>query len=116
MKRERPAPKTGPVEAPPEEDEQYKEKAYSFNPVQSQKDMNVGDQYLKRGSYRAAAARYVEATKWNDGNSAAWLRLGEVSEKTKDKQRAMDAYAKYLKLEPDAKNAAEIRKRIEKLK
>jgi tetratricopeptide (TPR) repeat protein len=116
LKRERPAPKTGPVEPPPEEDEQYKETKYSFNPVQSQKDVSVGDQYLKRGSYRAAAGRYLEATRWNDGNSDAWLRLAEVSEKTKDKKTAAEAYTRYLKLEPDAKNAAEIKKRIAKLK
>jgi tetratricopeptide (TPR) repeat protein len=116
LKRERPAPNTGPVEPPPEEDEQYKETRYSFNPVQSQKDVSVGDQYLKRGSYRAAAGRYLEATRWNDANSGAWLRLAEVSEKTKDKKTALDAYTRYLKLEPDAKNAAEIKKRIAKLK
>ncbi len=116
LKRERPAPKAGPIEAPPEEDEAYKETKYSFNPVQSQKDVSVGDQYFKNRSYRAAVGRYLEATRWNDGNSAAWLKLGEASEKTKDKKTAIDAYERYLKLEPEAKNAAEIRKRIGKLK
>ena len=116
LKRERPAPKTGPVEAPPEEDEAYKETKYGFNPVQSQKDMSVGDFYFKQRDYRAAATRYLEATRWNDGNSAAWLKLGEASEKKKDKKAAAKAYARYLKLEPDAKNAADIKKRIEKLK
>ncbi len=116
LKRERPAPKTGPVEAPPEEDEAYKETKYGFNPVQSQKDMSVGDFYFKQRDYRAAATRYLEATRWNDGNSDAWLKLGEASEKRKDKKTALDAYTRYLKLEPDAKNATEIKKRIEKLK
>jgi len=116
LKRERPAPKTGPVEAPPEEDEQYKPIKYSFNPVQSQKDVSVGDYYFKQHDYRAAATRYLEATRWNDANSDAWLRLGEASEKKKDKKAAAEAYNKYLQLEPDAKNAAEIKKKVEKLK
>lgn len=116
LKRERPAPKTGPVEAPPEEDEAYKPIKYSFNPVQSQKDVSVGDYYFKQHDYKAAAIRYLDATRWNDGNSNAWLRLGEASEKKKDKKAAVEAYAKYLKLEPDAKNADEIKKRIDKLK
>ena len=60
--------------------------------------------------------RFREATKWNDGNSDAWLRLGEAEEKNKDSKAARDAYEKYLKLAPDAKNASEVRKKLEKLK
>jgi len=117
LKTERPQPaRNGPVAAPPEEDKSLTVTNYSFNPLESQKDVGVGNQYFKAGDYRAAAGRYRDATKWNDANSDAWLRLGEAAEKNKDKEAAKEAYAKYLKLEPDAKNAAEIRKKIEKLK
>ena len=89
---------------------------YSFNPLQSQRDIAVGDYYLKQRNYRAAAGRYREATKWNERNAEAWLRLGEASEKAKDPEAAREAYTKYLALASDAKNAAEIRKRVQKLK
>ncbi len=117
LKTERPQPaRNDAIEAPPEEDTSLAVTNYSFNPLQSERDVRVGNYYFKLGRYRAAEGRYRDATKWNDGNSDAWLHLGEAAEKSKDKEAAREAYAHYLKLEPNAKNAAEIRKKIEKLK
>src|ERR1039458_1304928 len=50
---------------PPEEDKSIAVPVYGFNPLQAQKEINVGNQYFKKGSYRAAAGRFEEATKWN---------------------------------------------------
>jgi tetratricopeptide (TPR) repeat protein len=106
----------GDVQLPPEEDAGAVPKTYSFNPLQSKKEVTVGEFYLKKGDSRAAAGRFREATKWNDGNADAWLRLAEAEEKNKDLKAAREAYEKYLQVAPDAKNASEVRKRIEKLK
>lgn len=103
-------------EVPKEEDENLGTKEYSFNPLQAEKEVRVGEYYFKKGSYRAAALRFREATKWNQGYGEAWLRLGETAEKQKDTKTAKEAYAKYLEVTPDAKDAAEIRKKLEKLK
>ena len=117
LKTQRPQPaRNDAVEAPPEEDKSLTVTAYSFNPLQSEKDVRVGNYYFNMRNYHAAAGRYRDATKWNDGNSDAWLRLGVAAEKSKDSQTAKEAYAKYLKLQPDAKDAAEIRKKLAKLK
>jgi Flp pilus assembly protein TadD len=118
LKRDRTpkAPAKEDYPPPPEEDQSIAPTQYSFNPLQSQRDVTVGDYYFKQASYRAAAGRYREATKWNEKNPDAWLRLGEASEKIKDKETAREAYAKYLALASDAKNAPEIRKRAAKLK
>lgn len=97
---------------PPEEDENVKEKVYGFNPLQSSKELQVGNYYWKKGSYRAAMMRFREATRWNAGNADAWLRLAEAHEKLKDPKSAKEAYARYLELSPDAKNAARIRKKL----
>jgi tetratricopeptide (TPR) repeat protein len=101
---------------PPEEDVSLATHDYGFNPVQAQKEIRTGNYYFKKGSYRAAAGRFVEATKWNSGEPEAWLRLGEAEEKLKDKKAAHEAYEKYLELATEAKNADEIRKKLEKLK
>jgi tetratricopeptide (TPR) repeat protein len=101
---------------PPEEDKSEIPKQYSFNPLQSKKEVIVGDFYFKKGDYKAAVGRFREATKWNDGNADAWLRLAETQEKMKDPKAAHEAYEKFLQLAPDAKNASEVRKRLEKLK
>ncbi len=106
----------GDVQLPPEEDAGAIPKTYTFNPLQSKKEVTVGEFYLKKGDARAAAGRFREATKWNDGNADAWLRLAEAEEKNKDLKAAREAYEKYLQVAPDAKNASEVRKRIEKLK
>jgi len=106
-----------PDQLPPDEDAAAKAKEqFAFNPLQSNKDVIVGDEYFKKGNFRAAAARYIDATKWNEGNAQAWLRLGDAQEKMKDAKAARDAWQKYLQLAPEAKNAAEVKKKIEKLK
>jgi tetratricopeptide (TPR) repeat protein len=104
------------AEMPPEEDKSNAPMVYSFNPVQSNHDVMIGDEYFKKGNYTAALGRYDDATKWNDGNAEAWLRLGEAQEKKSNPKAAREAYQKYLELAPDAKNAAEIKKRLAKLK
>lgn len=109
-------PPGGKEEVPPEEDKSISVTEYSFNPLQAQKDLTVGNYYFKQHKYRAAETRFREALKWNDGLGEAWLRLAEVEEKLKDPQAAKEAYNKYLEAAPDAKNAGDIRKKVEKLK
>ena len=105
------------IQLPPEEDKAATQpKEYKFNPLQSNKEMGPGEYYFKKGDYRAAAGRFREATKWNDGNALAWLRLGDAEERLKEPREAREAYSKYLQLAPDAKNAAEIRRKLEQLK
>jgi tetratricopeptide (TPR) repeat protein len=117
LKTERPpARRNDAIEAPPEEDKSVAPDTYDFNPLESEKAVRIGNYYFKLHNYRPALNRYKEATQWNPGNGDAWLHVAEAAEKTKDTAIAKDAYAQYLKLEPDAKNAAEIRKKMEKLK
>jgi tetratricopeptide (TPR) repeat protein len=102
-------------EAPPEEDVAEKPKEYSFNPLQAEKEVRVGNYYFHKGSYRAAALRFREATKWNANFAEAYFRLGEASEKQKDRKAALEAYEKFLELAADDKRSPEIRKKVEKL-
>ncbi len=101
---------------PPEEDKAAAPKVYSFNPLQSKKEVAVGEFYFKKGDYKAAAGRFTEATKWNDGNADAWLRLGSAEEKMNDSKAAREAWEKYLALDASGKNAVEVRKKLEKMK
>ena len=101
---------------PPEENIAIRPTEYTFNPLQAERELKVGNDYFKRGKLRAAEGRFREATKWNEKYGDAWLRLGEVEEKLKDRKAAREAYAKYLEVATEAKNAADVRKRMEKLK
>jgi tetratricopeptide (TPR) repeat protein len=122
QKQRAPAPTSDKEEIPPEEDTAVGEKTYTFNPLQAQKELQTGNYYFKKGSYRAAEGRFKEATLWNNGYDEAWLRLGEAEEKLRDKKAAKEAYEKYVELasdqkdEKDQKKVAEVRKKIEHLK
>ena len=102
-------------QAPPEEDEAEKPKEYSFNPLQAEKEVRIGNYYFRKGNYRAAALRFREATRWNTNFSEAYLQLGVAEEKRKDWRAAREAYEKFIELAPDDKRSSDIRKRIERL-
>lgn len=100
---------------PPEEDEQLKPKDYSFNPIQAAREVQTGDYYMKKGKYKAAAARYEEATKWNDQLAEAYRKLGEAEEKQDEPKLAREAYQHFLERDPESKQAGEVKKRLQKL-
>jgi tetratricopeptide (TPR) repeat protein len=97
---------------PPEEDESLAPKQYSFNPLEAQRDLGIGNYYFKKGNYKAALNRFREATRWNPTYAEAFLRLGDSEEKLKDKPAALEAYAKYLELAPDGKAAEVVKKKL----
>jgi tetratricopeptide (TPR) repeat protein len=100
---------------PPEEDDSAKPIEYTFNPLNATKDIRTGDFYMKKGNYKAAVARYLEATKWNPQLGEAYRKLGEAEEKFDEPKEARDAYQKFLDIDPDSKDAAAVRKRLQKL-
>lgn len=102
-------------QAPPEEDETEKPKEYSFNPLQAEKEVRIGNFYYHKGKYQAAVTRYREATRWNPNLPEAYIRLGEAEEKQKDWKAAREAYQKFVELAADDKRSAEVRKKIAKL-
>src|SRR5258705_7899139 len=112
-----PAPAAAPQEQePPEEDESLVPKVYSFNPLQAASELKIGNYYYKKGNYRAAAQRFQEAIKWDGTLAEAFLRLGETREKQHDTKAAAAAYAKYLEIAPDSKDAADVKKRLDKVR
>jgi len=104
------------AQTPPEEDKSPAPPVFSFNPVQSQHEIAIGDQYFSKGNYTAAVSRYDTATKWNDGNALAWLRLGTAEEKQSDPKAAIAAYERYLEIAPTGKDAPDVKKRLAKLR
>jgi len=107
--QQQPPPKE---EEPPEEDTSLKPKEYAFNPLQASKELRIGEYYFKKKSYRAAANRFREATHWNPSFADAYVRLGDAEEKLNDRKAAQEAYSKYLELNPGAKDADSIKKKL----
>jgi len=98
---------------PPEEDlSPSEQKVYVLNPLQAAKEMKIGNFYMKKGSFKAAARRFEEATRWDPNSSEAFLRLGDAQDKLGNQKAAHDAWQQFLKLQPDSKQAPEIRKKL----
>lgn len=87
-----------------------------WNPHKADKDVEVGDFYLKRGNYRAAESRYKEALYWQDNHAIAHFRLGQTEEKLGNFTQARKYYSAYLDVLPDGEFANEARKGLERLK
>ena len=107
-----PAPPATQEQEPPEEDPDLKPKEYSFNPLEANRNIIAGNFYFKKGNYRAASRRFLEATKWDPTSAEALLKLGEADEKMRDFPAARQAYEKYLTVASDAKDLDAVKKRI----
>ena len=59
-----------------------------LDPLESDRNVRVGDFYMKQGSrgYHAALRRYERAIKYNPSNAEAFFRIGEVEEKLRNKE------------------------------
>jgi tetratricopeptide (TPR) repeat protein len=71
--------------------------------------VEVGNYYLRKGELKAALSRFEEALKDNSHYAPAYLGLGKVYERMKQKEKALDAYRRYLDELPSAKDAANAR-------
>ncbi|HWF47964.1 MAG TPA: tetratricopeptide repeat protein [Bryobacteraceae bacterium] len=109
------ANRPNPQDLPPEEDENVAPKTYSFNPIQSEHELKVGNFYMRKGKYRAAAGRYVEATKWDPNSAEAFFHLGEAEEKLENLASARAAFQKVVQISPDSKEGKEAKRKLEKI-
>src|SRR3954453_5592663 len=99
-----PAPgRSSDEENPPEEDESVASEKFVLNPLESERNIRVGNYYWHRGKYRAAASRYERATKYNPSSPEAFYKLGEAQEKLKNKDAARIAFQKVMQIAPDSK-------------
>jgi tetratricopeptide (TPR) repeat protein len=82
------------------------------------KSVEIGDFYFRRKEYAGALSRYKEAVKTDPDYAPGYLGLGKVYEKIGLKQKALEAYRKYLAELPSAKQAEEakdVHRAIERL-
>ena len=91
-------------------------KEYEFNPLQAQTEIKIGRYYSKKGSHRAAAQRFLEATLWDPTNPEAFYELGKAHERAGNQKGKREAWAKFLELAPEDKRASEIKKKLDPVK
>ena len=106
----KPLPKTNKDNATESAEDQPK-----WDPQRAEKDIEVGQYYMKKGDVDAAIDRFTDATVAKPGYAVPFKYLGEAQEKKGLKKPAAKSYQRYLDLYPKAEDAEKIRKRIEKL-
>lgn len=99
------APAAHAQQGPPAPEPEEEAKPYVNPPAW--KSVEIGDFYLKRKRFRAALSRYQEAVKTDPYYAQGYLGLGKVYDRLGLRQKALDAYRKYLDLLPSAKDAEE---------
>ena len=88
---------------------------HAWDPHRANKDIEVGDFYLKRKNYRAAEDRYREALVYKPGDAMAQFRLGQTLEKLGEVEEARQNYEGYLKILPDGPLSKEAHQGLERL-
>lgn len=78
-----------------------------YMPPSAPKSVEIGNFYLKRKKMNAALSRFQEAVKTDPSYAPGYLGLGEVYEKIGLKQKALEAYLRYLDTLPSTKQAEE---------
>jgi len=88
----------------------------SWDPLRAEKDLEVGQYYMRKGDVDAAIDRFQDATTAKPGYAAPFRYLGEAQEKKGMKKEALKSYSRYLDLVPRADDAEKVRKKIAKLR
>jgi tetratricopeptide (TPR) repeat protein len=87
----------------------------TWDPLRAEKDLEVGQYYMRKGDVDAAIDRFQDATTAKPGYAIPFRFLGEAQEKKGLKKQAIKSYQRYLDLVPRADDGDKIRKKIEKL-
>jgi tetratricopeptide (TPR) repeat protein len=87
----------------------------TWDPLRAEKDLEVGQYYMRKGDVDAAIDRFQDATTAKPGYAVPFRFLGEAQEKKGLKKQAIKSFQRYLELYPHADDGDKIRKKIEKL-
>jgi len=87
-----------------------------WDPLRAEKDLEVGQYYMRKGDVDAAIDRFQDAAQAKPGYAIPFRFLGEAQEKKGLKREALKSYTRYLDLYPHAEGKAKIEKKIEKLR
>jgi tetratricopeptide (TPR) repeat protein len=87
-----------------------------WDPLRAEKDLEVGQYYMRKGDVDAAIDRFQDAILAKPGYAIPFRFLGEAQEKKGLRRDAIKSYTRYLDLYPRAEDKEKITKKIEKLR
>jgi Tfp pilus assembly protein PilF len=80
---------------------------HRYVPPSASHSVEIGNFYLRRKEFKAALSRFEEAVKTDPHYALAYRGLGRVYERIGLRQKALDAYRRYLDELPSAQEARE---------
>jgi tetratricopeptide (TPR) repeat protein len=113
---EAPAPKKPDAKKKPDSAAQNAPDQPTWDPLRAEKDLEVGQYYMRKGDVDAAIDRFQDATTAKPGYAIPFRYLGEAQEKRGLRKQAIASYSRYLDLYPHAEDGDKIRKKIDKLR
>jgi tetratricopeptide (TPR) repeat protein len=87
----------------------------TWDPLRAEKDLEVGQYYMRKGDVDAAIDRFQDATLAKPGYAIPFRYLGEAQEKKGLKKQAIKSFQRYLDLYPHAEDREKVQKKIDKL-
>jgi tetratricopeptide (TPR) repeat protein len=87
-----------------------------YDPLRAEKDLEVGQYYMRKGDVDAAIDRFQDATTAKPGYAIPFRYLGDAQEKKGLKKQAIASYSRYLDLYPHAEDRNKITRKINKLR
>jgi tetratricopeptide (TPR) repeat protein len=88
----------------------------TWDPLRAEKDLEVGQYYMKKGDVDAAIDRFQDAILAKPGYAIPFRFLADAQEKKGLKKQAIKSYQRYLDLYPHAEDGDKVKKKIEKLR
>jgi tetratricopeptide (TPR) repeat protein len=113
---EQPTPKKPDGKKKPDSATQNATDQPAWDPLRAEKDLEVGQYYMRKGDVDAAIDRFQDATTAKPGYAIPFRYLGEAQEKKGLRKQAIASYSRYLDLYPHAEDGDKIRKKIDKLR
>jgi len=113
---EEPTPKKPGAKKKPDSGTQNASDQPTWDPLRAEKDLEVGQYYIRKGDIDAAIDRFQDATTAKPAYAIPFRYLGEAQEKKGLRKQAIASYSRYLDLYPHAEDGDKIRKKIDKLR
>lgn len=89
--------------------------SYPYDPHRAEKDLEVGNYYLKLKNYRAALERFRDALLYKPGDAEATYGLAVTQERLELIRQAYKSYNRYLEILPNGPRAREAQMAVERL-
>jgi tetratricopeptide (TPR) repeat protein len=96
----------------PEEDDELAPEKFVLNPLESERNLKIGNYYFGKKDYRGALGRYERAVRFNPNSADAYFKVGETEEKLNHPDRAQLAFKKVVQMAPDSKLGKQAKKKL----